>query len=315
VVFVAVKIGKYPTTARAFLAVLQQRIKIMENTLVVNGRRVHWYVHTPEPSSTQVPLVLLHGFCEDSEVWTPVRRVLRTHPDYRSHADSLPPILMIDLPGFGASEVPVVPGMDVYADAVCAVLNELNLPKVVLAGHSMGGYTALAFAAQYPERLAGLSLVHSHPFADTDERKANRRRGIELLHNGKKEAYLSQLVPGLFPESFRNAAPELVQEQLEQARRQSAEGIAMALEGMMNRADHSGLLRTMNVPVQLVIGELDNLVPPADLLPVLAHPVVCDVQWLEHTGHMGLLENPYRVARALVDFHGLCTLMAPTPPA
>jgi fermentation-respiration switch protein FrsA (DUF1100 family) len=175
---------------------------------------------------------------------------------------------------------------------------------------ALGGYTALAFAAKYPERLAGLSLVHSHPFADTEEQKANRRRGIELLQNGKKEAYVSQLVPGLFPESFRKILPEFVQTQLEQARRQSAEGIARALQGMIDRADHSALLSELTVPVQFVVGELDTLVPPALLLPLLAKPIVSDVQWLSDCGHMGLIENPQRVAEALTQFHGLCTLMA-----
>jgi 3-oxoadipate enol-lactonase len=291
----------------------------MENTLVVNGRCVFWYVHGPAPDPNTTPLVLLHGFCEDADVWTYVLEVMKKDPTlcrddkdpvFRSTDFGQKTVICVDLPGFGMSETPVSPGMDVYAEAVCAVLNALNVSKALLAGHSMGGYTALAFAAKYPERLAGLSLVHSHPFADTEEQKANRRRGIELLQNGKKEAYVSQLVPGLFPESFRKILPEFVQTQLEQARRQSAEGIARALQGMIDRADHSALLSELTVPVQFVVGELDTLVPPALLLPLLAKPKVSDVQWLSDCGHMGLIENPQRVAEALTQFHGLCTLMA-----
>lgn len=282
----------------------------MQNTLVVNGRRVHWYFQGPAPVPGALPLVLLHGFCEDAGVWTHVLRAMRMDPELRTENIGQLTIIRLDLPGFGASETPFAPGMDVYADALCAVLNELNVTTAVLAGHSMGGYAALAFAAQYPERLAGLSLVHSHPFADNEERKANRRRGIELLQSGKKELYVSQLVPGLFPENFRNKLPALVQEQLEQARRQSAEGISMALQGMMDRADYSTLLAELRVPVQFVMGELDTLVPPHDLLPMLPKPAVSDVQWLSDCGHMGLIENPLSVARALLHFHGLCALMA-----
>lgn len=287
----------------------------MKNTLVVNGHRVVWHVHGPAPDPITAPLVLLHGFCEDADVWTPVLGAMQMEPVLRRAEFGQKTIICMDLPGFGASEVPVASGMDVYADALCAVLNELNVARVVLAGHSMGGYTALAFAAKYPERLAGISLVHSHPFADNEERKANRRRSIELLQNGKKETYVNQLVPGLFPESFRSKLPELVQAQLEQARRQSAEGIAMALQGMIDRADYSGLLSELAVPVQFVLGELDTLVPTADLLSLLAKPKVSDVQWLSDCGHMGLLENPRRVAEALLHFHGLCALMAPAQKA
>ena len=87
----------------------------------------------------------------------------------------------------------------------------------------------------------------------------------------------------------------------------------MALQGMIDRADHSALLSELTVPVQFVVGELDTLVPPSLLLPLLAKPMVSDVQWLSDCGHMGLLENPRRVAEALLHFHGLCALMAPPP--
>ena len=279
----------------------------MEKTLVVKGHRVHWYVHGPSPTPGSIPLVLLHGFCENAEVWAPVLQEMKKNPNDLAQRTTI----VLDLPGFGASEVPRTSGMNVYADVLCAVLNELNVNGAAVAGHSMGGYTALAFAAQYSERLAGLSLVHSQPFADSEERKANRRRGIELLQSGKKEAYVSQLVPGLFPESFREQHPEVVQKQLDQARRQSAEGIVQALQGMMDRHDHSALLTELAVPVQFVLGALDTITPPGDLLPLLAKPAVSDVQWIEDCGHMGLLEQPGRVAAALLHFHELCTQMAP----
>ena len=89
----------------------------------------------------------------------------------------------------------------------------------------------------------------------------------------------------------------------------------MALQGMIDRADHSLLLSELNVPVQFVMGALDTLVPPADLLPLLAKPLVSDVQWLSDCGHMGLIEHPRRVAEALLQFHGLCVLMAPAQKA
>ena len=181
----------------------------MENSLVVNGRRVKWYVHGPVPTPGITPLVLLHGFCEDASVWMFVLRAMRMDPTLLGDHNANPQrtIIVLDLPGFGASETPLTSGMEVYADAVCAVLNELNVSKVAMAGHSMGGYTHLLLPSKYPERLAGISLVHSHPFADNEERKANRRRGIELLQNGKKEAYCKSTGPRTFSRILPQQTP------------------------------------------------------------------------------------------------------------
>ncbi|MBL7776632.1 MAG: alpha/beta fold hydrolase, partial [Saprospiraceae bacterium] len=112
----------------------------MKNTLLFNGRRIAYFLSEDGWDSPNAPLVLLHGFCEDASMWAPVLPYL-----------SGLPVLRIDLPGFGASDLAIVPGIEGYAAAVCAVLNELNLPRCVLFGHSMGGYTALAIAAQHPE--------------------------------------------------------------------------------------------------------------------------------------------------------------------
>ena len=60
---------------------------------------------------------------------------------------------------------------------LAALLDHLKIKKAVIAGHSMGGYMALAFARAYPERLLGLGLVASQALADTPEKKAGRIPG------------------------------------------------------------------------------------------------------------------------------------------
>ncbi|HRI60038.1 MAG TPA: alpha/beta fold hydrolase, partial [Saprospiraceae bacterium] len=183
----------------------------MKHTLLSNGRRI---AYRSDGVAGALPLVLLHGFCEDATVWD----------GFIAPLNNLR-IIRIDLPGFGGSDLPVTSGMDVYADAVCAVLNDLSIETCVLVGHSMGGYAALEFAEKYPERLAGLSLFHSHPFEDTPERKEARRRGVEMLQSGKLDLYVAQLFPGLFAEAFAKANPQIIDALIGQGKRHSAEGI------------------------------------------------------------------------------------------
>ncbi len=265
----------------------------MKYALLSNGRRIVY--HTGGRSKNAVPLVLLHGFCEDSSVWKQALPLLRSGRFVR-----------VDLPGFGGSDTPLTPGMDQYADAVCCVLNELGINRCVLAGHSMGGYTALAFARQYPERLAGLGLVHSHPYADEPERRENRRRGIQLLEAGKKDQYVAQLFPGLFAPDFAARHPEIVQMLVRAGRRQSTAGIIAALQGMIERPDCQVTLRGLSCPVLLLAGEQDSIISPDAIRRAALLPNVTDLHILTGVGHMGMFEATAATADILLRFWRLC---------
>lgn len=261
----------------------------MKNMLLANGRRIAYYL---DGRAQTAPLVLLHGFCEDASVWH----------DVLPHLRGLK-VLRIDLPGFGGSDLPLTPGMDSYADAVCAVLNERSIKRCVLVGHSMGGYAALEFAAKYPERLQGLGLVHSHPYADSPERIENRRRGIEQLRGGKQHLYVSQLFPTLFAPHYAAAHPGLLEKLIRNGAGQPAEGIVAALEGMIARRDHTDTLRALPCPGLFFLGELDSLIPPDFILPAVHLPAVSKLHLLPGVGHMGMFEATETLAAALREFY------------
>ena len=89
-------------------------------------------------------------------------------------------VLAPDLRGFdGRSPGSDDPSLDRMADDLALLLKGRDIPRVVLAGMSMGGYVALAFVERYPHALAGLALISSQAAADTEEGRANRRAMIE----------------------------------------------------------------------------------------------------------------------------------------
>jgi pimeloyl-ACP methyl ester carboxylesterase len=69
------------------------------------------------------------------------------------------PSVALDLPGFGASDLPVRPRISAYAEDVLAVVDELGLERFVLVGHSLGGAVATAVAERVPTRTAALVLL------------------------------------------------------------------------------------------------------------------------------------------------------------
>ena len=126
-------------------------------------------------------LVFLHGFLEDLTMWDPFIEQLSIKNR----------IVCIDLLGHGQTGcLGYVHTMETMADAVLAVLNHLKLKKYTLFGHSMGGYVALALAEKDPQSIAGISLINSTSYADSDERKKNRDRAIHAVKQNHKLFYL-----------------------------------------------------------------------------------------------------------------------------
>lgn len=98
---------------------------------------------------------------------SPYRPVLLIHGAGGSHLDwpaglrRLPQAnaIALDLPGHGKSDPPGRSSIDAYAQDVIALLDALELDRVILAGHSMGGAIAQTLALSTPQRVAGLILV------------------------------------------------------------------------------------------------------------------------------------------------------------
>ena len=82
------------------------------------------------------------------------------------------------------------------------------------------------------------------------------------------------------------------------------EGIAALLRGMIERPDRNEMLRRSAVRQLFIFGKHDGYIPleKAEALAA-AHPQA-RIAWLEHSGHMGFLEEPEITARALLDFMG-----------
>jgi len=225
-------------------------------------------------------IVLLHGFMESLKIWEDFSR--QFSKSFR--------VVSIDLPGHG--ETPVmeeVHSMEFMAKTVKHVLDELNISKCVMVGHSMGGYVTLQFAKQFPELLAGFCLFHSQAGADNDQAKENRRRTINIVKLNKV-GFIQQFIPELFSPSnidrFRGEIKVLQQ----QASTISAEGIIAALEGMKVRAGSLNLLATTNLPVLFIAGKEDSKIPIQTIMAQALLPAHAEVLILGEVGHMGFYE-------------------------
>lgn len=240
-------------------------------------------------------IVLLHGYLETLEVWESFIPLLAKN--YR--------IITLDLPGHGLSGWNGgVHTMEFMADTVKGVLDKLGVKECLPVGHSMGGYVTLAFAKKYPEAAKGLCLLHSSPNPDTEEKKANRDREIELIRADKLHLIVQAAIPNTFAKQNVERFREEIQAIEERAEIADKHGIIACLQGMKEREDMNSFLEEYGKPHLLVFGKGDNLITWEVAETLMAKLKNADTLILENSGHEGFIEEPELSANGILAFAG-----------
>lgn len=250
-------------------------------------------LHIADSGVGEKCVVLLHGYLESMYVWDDFAPLLT--PSVR--------VITVDIPGHGISEIKgEVHTMEMVADVLHQMLKSLEIERVTMVGHSMGGYVALAFCARYPEQLDGLVLLSSTPNPDTEAKRENRRREIALVRAGKKDA-LARVAPEAgFAEQNRRRLRSYIDDLTECVHITEDDGIVALLGGMMERADQNEMLRKSTVPQLFILGKKDGYIPVEVAEEIVANHPQAQVAWLEESGHMGFIEEPEVCAEALLKF-------------
>jgi pimeloyl-ACP methyl ester carboxylesterase len=248
-------------------------------TIDVNGIRLAF-----ERRGKGTPLVLLHGYPLDHHLWDAVVPLLEDTFD----------LILPDLRGFGGSStVDSFYAMEDYASDIAALLDHLGIQKAAVVGHSMGGYVALAFARLYPERVTGLGLVSSQVLADPPDRKEGRyKSAAEVADKG-----IGSVVAAMTPKFTSDARlQEFARNSMEQ---QQPAAYIGALKAMAERVDSTPLLSALTVPVLLVHGDSDALIPidrAREVKTALPNAYLVEIGG---AGHMPMMESPEKTAEAL----------------
>lgn len=240
-------------------------------------------------------VLLIHGYLESLDVWEEFTKLLS--PSAR--------VVSIDLPGHGISEIKGDEhSMAFLADVVAAAMREMGVEKPLVVGHSMGGYVSLEVIKRHPELASGLVLFHSSPNPDSEKKRTDRDREIELILSGKKEL-LARMFPqvGFAPQNRERLHAE-IEDMTEQIILTEDAGIVAILRGMRDRADNNETLRAYARPKLAIFGRYDEYITPEVGEAVIAAQPGLETVWLENSGHMGFIEEPVVSAEIILDFLG-----------
>ena len=269
----------------------------MDRSVIIRAKPLHYRV-----VGQGSPVMLLHGFGEDSRIWSLVESALAER--YQ--------LILPDIPGSGLSpawegneddaEGSSSPSMEDFAEATKLVLDAEGIGTCTMIGHSMGGYITLAFAEKYPERLDGFGLFHSTADPDSADKKEARRKGMAFMTEHGAERFLRQSIPNLFSDKFREDHPAEVEELLDRGNGFTAKTLCQYYRAMIQRPDRKGVLNDCKVPVLFIMGEEDKTINLQDVLCQSHLPSIAHVLVWQGVAHMGMREVPQLSMEALLKF-------------
>lgn len=237
----------------------------------------------PEPAS----LVLIHGHGVDASIWEGV---------YAGLAESR----VVLKPDFAQlSSHTTIEG---YAEDLHTRLEAAQVNKVVLVGHSMGGYIALAFAEKYPEKMRGLVLFHSTAFADDEAKKEQRLQVIKKLDAEGSRAFLETAITGMFAPENRTKMGTTIKQLIDRYSRLPKEALHAGIQAIRSRPDRTEVLRRATYPVMIVAGRQDQVVPFEKSQQLMDMAPTTQGIVLEQAGHLGMIEQPDQALEALKAF-------------
>jgi len=239
-------------------------------------------------------ILLIHGFPLNSSLWE------SQIEDLSDTARVLAP----DLRGFGLSEATPAPySMEMMADDCMGLLDSLGIQEpVVVCGLSMGGYIAFEFYRRFPDWVAGLILVATRAGADDEVGRAGRDNMIAGVRESGVEPVSRAMLPKLLAPTTYERNELLVNFVREMVESSTPEGLVGALEAMKTRPDSTLLLADIDVPVLIIHGEDDQIIPVSQAEAMRDEIPNAKLVILPGAGHLPNLEQADAFNEAVWDF-------------
>jgi pimeloyl-ACP methyl ester carboxylesterase len=281
------------------------------HTADIAGSSLH-YVDYGDPGPDSLVFVLAHGLGGHWQHWR------ENIPELAEHGR----VIAVDLPGFGRSgPLPGGYSFDAFADAIAELVKQLDLPKVVFVGHSLGGPVAMRFAHRHPDLVDAVILA-----AGTVQAFAaalGMQHGYNLLGRPATvvATYLEVLTAALpVPASLRNQVikrPRLrrlfLWPYLHRSEALPSNSVALLVDGVGARgvlptARAAGSLRPgqwltqVSCPVLAIGADHDAVAPLTELAEFAESVPSARTVVLEGTGHMVMLERASAFTAEVVNF-------------
>ena len=233
------------------------------------------------------PLVFLHGFLENSTMWTEfVKPLIQNNK-----------IILIDLPCHGETRFKgEVCTMGFMAETVKAVFEQENITNPTVFGHSMGGYVGLELAKMTDINLV---MIHSNFWDDSVQQKSDRDRVVDLVQD-RKPFFCKVAIPNLFYPNNRKACEGIINDLIDQAIDIPTAEICAATLGLKTRFVNHDVVNYQNVTI--IQGEFDTIMTLDEMnSQIETHFPTQTIHLIKSCGHMSIWEKPNELMRLVLE--------------
>ena len=265
---------------------VEKRMKMEKNAIITNGITTYYEIR-----GSGQPLILIHGISLDHKMWQP----------QISYFSNKYAVITYDIRGHGQSEgSDGVYSLEIFADDLKTLLDNLNIPKPIMCGLSMGGMIAQMFAARYPDQLNALIIADSAVVRGLtpQEKLVNllfpKSVAKFLIHTFKRQFvnFFFWFFRGMNAETkdyFRNALLEFKEEEF------------LKYMDCFYNFDLTAEIPKITAPTLIINGEKEKMgFPQAEKM----HELIEDSTVVKIPGafHLSNLENPREFNRAIENF-------------
>ena len=230
-------------------------------------------------------ILLMHGSGLSHVVWS-------LHEQF--YASQGFNVLAIDLPGHGNSDGPTLKSIQEISNWVKKLMQEININKIILVGHSQGSLVGIDFGSRYPDLIDKLVLV-----AGSYSMPVNQDL-IDLAEAGDEKAILLMMKWGYEgSKAFIGGNPV---KKIINSTREIREILAVDLNACNNCKDGKESLKKINCPTLCIFGDLDKMVP-LEVGNKMAEMIKnSEKKLINNCGHMIIFEKAFEMRKLVKEF-------------
>jgi 3-oxoadipate enol-lactonase len=257
-----------------------------------DGLSIAYTLHAaarPNGSPARPRIALIHSLALDRSIWDGVVPLLTQHAD----------VLTYDCRGHGSSGRPKMKFTpELFAADLAHLLDHVNWPRVTLAGCSMGGCVAQAFAGTYPDRVPALALIDTTAWYGPTAPKDWRERAATAATKGFQALSAFQATRWV-SDAFREAHPQLVRANLDVFLANDIDCYTATCE-MLGDADLRHYQSSLRMPTSVVVGEEDYATPVAMSEQIQKALPDATLSVLPKVRHLTPIECPAAIAEKIL---------------
>jgi 3-oxoadipate enol-lactonase len=253
----------------------------------LDGCTLGYTLHA-SPNENAPNLALIHSLAMDRTMWDGVVRELAQEAN----------VLVYDCRGHGKSDKPAGPyTVEQFADDLAELFNHIGWTSAAVAGCSMGGCVAQAFAGLHPARATALGLIDTTAWYGAEAPAQWRERAENVRKKGFGGAIDSQITRW-FGDKFRAEHADLVQAATRVFLANDLEAYASTCI-LLGDADVRPFHAAMKMPVAVIVGEEDYATPVAMARQIHEAVAGSTLTILPAARHLTPIESPEKIASEL----------------